>query len=336
MKPNRSITRWIVLLMATLALAACDAEIKVDTDTPVDTSGVAGDDSDTVVTGGGLGDGESSDGSKADGGTTSGNEPGDDGDGDTATGGTTPGGTTPGGATPASRNIRVLGPRPGERITNARFTLRGEARTFENTVAWRVRAADRSVLAEGFTTATGEMGVFSSFSTTVALERAYSGAATIEVYQNSAKDGTEIDKVTLPVTFAVASTDARNDISVFFTNAQRNPGAADCSRVFAAARSIASTSGIARAAVEELLRGPTAAERAQSFDSEIPAGTRLRDITIIDGVARADFSRELNTAAGSCRVTAVRAQIERTLRQFPSVRRVIISVEGNSAEALQP
>lgn len=332
MKRITQMLPWGLLASLLVLVAGCDADVKIDTDTPADSAADTSssyDGSDTVVTGGGLGtsDGDDSGGSQTDGGGST-TQPKPDDARDVS--------PTPGPSSTTSRNIRVLGPRPGERITQPRFTLRGEARTFENTVAYRLRASDRSVLAEGFTTATGEMGTFSPFSATVELLRSYTGDATLEVFQNSAKDGTEIDKVSFPVKIAVATTAGRSDVSVYFTNSQKNPGAVDCSRVFAAKRAIPSTSGIARAALEELLRGPTAAERAQSFDSEIPDGTRLRDITIANGVARADFSRELNSAAGSCRVTAVRAQIERTLRQFPSVRRVVISVEGNSAEALQP
>jgi len=40
--------------------------------------------------------------------------------------------------------------------------------------------------------------------------------------------------------------------------------------------------------------------------------------------------------AGSCRVGAIRAQIEETLKQFPTVQNVIISVNGNTENILEP
>ena len=40
--------------------------------------------------------------------------------------------------------------------------------------------------------------------------------------------------------------------------------------------------------------------------------------------------------AGSCRVLAIRAQIESTLKQFPSIKKVVISVNGRTGEVLQP
>jgi spore germination protein GerM len=39
---------------------------------------------------------------------------------------------------------------------------------------------------------------------------------------------------------------------------------------------------------------------------------------------------------GSCRVTAIRAQITQTLEQFSTIKNVIISVNGSVDEALQP
>ena len=123
---------------------------------------------------------------------------------------------------------------------------------------------------------------------------------------------------------------------MYFTSEQKNPGARDCNVVFAVTRTVASTSAIARATLEELLKGPSDDERKQGYASGSPQGTRLRDVVINNGTAEVDFSRELNTAAGSCLVTSIRAQIERTLTQFPTVRRVVISVDGNPSGVLQP
>ncbi|HZG65307.1 MAG TPA: GerMN domain-containing protein, partial [Herpetosiphonaceae bacterium] len=51
-------------------------------------------------------------------------------------------------------------------------------------------------------------------------------------------------------------------------------------------------------------------------------------LTITDGVATATFSEELRASGGgSERVRLIRLQVEQTLRQFPSVREVIIQIE---------
>ncbi|MEA2573450.1 MAG: hypothetical protein QOH93_748 [Chloroflexia bacterium] len=63
---------------------------------------------------------------------------------------------------------------------------------------------------------------------------------------------------------------------------------------------------------------------------------RLRKLTIVDGVATADFSKEMAAyGGGSARVNAIQEQITRTLKQFPSVKDVHILIDGQ-ADALQP
>jgi spore germination protein GerM len=69
-----------------------------------------------------------------------------------------------------------------------------------------------------------------------------------------------------------------------------------------------------------------------------PWGDRVmvRGVRIKDGIAYADFSKELYSyGGGSCRVEAIESAIENTLRQFPGVEEVKILVEGKEAE-LQP
>jgi spore germination protein GerM len=84
------------------------------------------------------------------------------------------------------------------------------------------------------------------------------------------------------------------------------------------------------------LAGPTAAEKQAGYVSSIPAGVRLNSIRVENGTAFADFSSELNQGGGSCLVTAIRAQIEKTLEQFSTVNKVEISVAGDTDDVLQP
>jgi hypothetical protein len=90
-------------------------------------------------------------------------------------------------------------------------------------------------------------------------------------------------------------------------------------------------------ALLSLLGGTTEAEEEVGFSTSLPDGVALLDFDVEKRVARVDFSAELDEVAGSCRVEAVRAQIERTLTQFPDIDEVVISVDGKDpAEALQP
>lgn len=103
-----------------------------------------------------------------------------------------------------------------------------------------------------------------------------------------------------------------------------------------AVREIPSTVAVGKAAIEELLKGPSAEEKALGLSSLIPKGTKLLGIDIKDGVAEADFSKELQKGvAGSARVLAIRGQIEKTLMQLDSVNKAVIMVEGRSEGVLQ-
>jgi len=84
----------------------------------------------------------------------------------------------------------------------------------------------------------------------------------------------------------------------------------------------------ARTILEKLLEGPTEQERE-----------RLNTIRIDDKTVFVDFSKELqNYGGGSLNAICIRGQIEKTLEQFPSIKEVVITVEGKGEEdgVLQP
>jgi hypothetical protein len=117
-------------------------------------------------------------------------------------------------------------------------------------------------------------------------------------------------------------------------------------------RNIPRTAAVGTAALEELLWGPPPLNLA-GFETAIPMpedvlnyhargsdwGPRvtLRELTIVDGVATADFSQELQAyGGGSLRVMLIRQQIEQTLRQFSTVQEVRIAIEGETEAVLEP
>jgi hypothetical protein len=116
-------------------------------------------------------------------------------------------------------------------------------------------------------------------------------------------------------------------------------------------RRVPRTPQIATAALNELLWGPgegdprygtalpTSSEVLGYSGREAGWGPRVRllRLTITDGVAQANFSKEIRAyGGGSARVALIRQQIETTLRQFPSVEEVVIAVEGQTEGVLQP
>ena len=102
-------------------------------------------------------------------------------------------------------------------------------------------------------------------------------------------------------------------------------------------RTVPRTAAVGTAAIEELLKGPTPAEKAEGLDNPIPQQARLRSLRIVDAVAYADFDESLQAqVGGSLRVAAIRNTITLTLLQFPTVKMVVISIEGRSEDILQP
>jgi spore germination protein GerM len=126
-------------------------------------------------------------------------------------------------------------------------------------------------------------------------------------------------------------------IQLFFSNSEQDPDALDCGAVFPVSRELPPNPSVARMALTELLKGPTAEESAQGFYSSINEGVRLQGLDIRDGVAIIDFDRTFAAeVAGSCQVEAIRAQVTQTLAQFPSVNSVVITVAGEISESFQP
>jgi len=101
-------------------------------------------------------------------------------------------------------------------------------------------------------------------------------------------------------------------------------------------RIIPYTVATARAAIEELLKGPLVTE-GEDLSTSINEGVELQSIEIEDGVARVDFNEKLEEGvAGSAWVIAIRNQIKGTLKQFDSIEEVIISINGEKEGILQP
>ena len=71
------------------------------------------------------------------------------------------------------------------------------------------------------------------------------------------------DSLKIPVAFG--TTKETSSVKVYFSSNALNPGAEDCSKVFPIERTIPKTEAIARAALEELLKGPTNKEAEREY-----------------------------------------------------------------------
>lgn len=111
----------------------------------------------------------------------------------------------------------------------------------------------------------------------------------------------------------------------------------DCAAVQASPRTLPRSPGVARAALQALLAGPTPEEQARGLRSPFSAATAglLKRVFITaDGTAWVDLADPGDAVPGassSCTAAEIDSQIRHTLRQFSSVKQVIVGIEGQGA-----
>lgn len=103
----------------------------------------------------------------------------------------------------ASANIIVTSPSPNQKV-GSKFKLTGQARVFENVFAFRLKnKRTNKIYAQAPTMTDGnEMGQFGNFNFEINYQNNSpdlkdNDGLILEVYQNSPKDGVEVDKVTI-------------------------------------------------------------------------------------------------------------------------------------------
>lgn len=209
------------------------------------------------------------------------------------------------------------------------FIVEGTGIAFENTINWRLLGGDGGKLLEGFVTADapdiGQAGAFEIRAFLIHPPRTTTG--TLEVLEYSAKDGSPTHVVKIPVRLPTATMKTK-----FFMPSGSDT---DCSEVVPVELDVTRSALPVETALRTLLAiGPTMSSRR----SAISPDTKLISLKVSGGTATVVFSRELESyGGGSCNVQAIRAQIEKTLTQFSSVNRVVISVEDKTPEeSLQP
>ena len=232
-------------------------------------------------------------------------------------------------------NVAVWSPKAGDEV-GLPIKIQGEARVFENIVNLRLKDKEGKILVEDIAVAQspdiGQFGLFEKEIKSLVLQPKDENII-LEAYWESPKDGSELDLVSVPLKLVPGGTSI---VKAFFNNNELDPEIS-CSKVFPVERIIPKTQAVGRAALEELLKGPTSPEKEKSFLTSINPGVKIQSLVIENGVAKADFDEQLEfQVGGSCRVSAIRAQITETLKQFPTVKTVVISINGRTEDILQP
>ncbi len=235
-------------------------------------------------------------------------------------------------------NIILVSPEPYSNISQD-FVLVGKARVFENTFNMQIvdYVTKEILLTDTIYANAPDMGQYGDFEKVIHLPDGNRQSVYVTLYDASAKDGSMQDALGFELYLRGAVKKGTKQIQVFFSNNKLDPEIS-CNKVFPVIRRVESVPAIARLAIEELLKGPEYSEKQQGYTTSIPSGTRIIKLFIDEnGLTKIDFSKELDeNIGGSCMVSAIRAQITETLKQFPAVKNVLITINGRSEDILQP
>ena len=124
-------------------------------------------------------------------------------------------------------------------------------------------------------------------------------------------------------------------LKLYFPNIRLSK--ADCSvPVYPTTRTVPKTNAVAKAALEQLFAGPTSDEKAKGFYSDFSEATKslLFSVNIKNKNAYVNLrdltgTSNIGNFTTSCGSSNFFGQVEKTLRQFPTVRKVFFAIEGD-------
>ena len=217
------------------------------------------------------------------------------------------------------------------------FTITGTAIAFEAQFAWRLEDANGEKIEEGsaYGASTPEEPIppFTIRSFILSVPKTSTG--TLVLFEYSAKDGEPIHVLRIPV--RLPRTPMAASWYQLAPSKAAEEGTDVCTTFEKTTETIVSTKAPIEASLQVLLKYATMS-LDEGMYTMIPRFTKLVSVKLEQGNLSLVFSSEFEGyGGGACNVASIREQIEKTAKQFPSVRNVIISVEGKTPEeTLQP
>lgn len=225
----------------------------------------------------------------------------------------------------------------GNPILVNQFILNGLTFVFENSFLWRVKDGNGEMVAGGMAQADsqdiGIPGPYRIKGFFEILPQTKDGL--LEIYYGSFKDGSDVILLSVPVVFGQMQT---KEVEVYFNNVKKDPNMLDCSKVYAVKRLAVVADPMEDAIMHELLLGPTVAEKDEGYVTALPDYVNHPKVYWTDDGLVMNFDDSLQSGvAGSCRVSAIRAQIENTMGKIcTSTEACYLLVDGRQEDILQP
>lgn len=240
--------------------------------------------------------------------------------------------------------IRISSPFANATITD-KFQAKGEARGtwfFEASFPIKVFDANGELLGTSVAQAEGEWMTesFVPFSATLSFSPPSTETGTIVFLKDNPSGLPEHDdSVRVPVKFDISKNPKRKVLLYYYDGSKDTDeqGNIECSEkgLVAVERTMPVTMSPIQNTLKLLLLGEiTDEEKARGITTQFPLeGVSISDISFVDGKLVLTFSDpNAKTSGGACRVGILRAQIEKTVKQFETVK----SVELKPDEAFQP
>ncbi len=227
--------------------------------------------------------------------------------------------------------IVLITPEPGATVTSP-LILEGFADVPEDFVAWRIKDASGSERMSGAVDVVSEQEGFGRFHADIFLPALAELGFTLDVFAFETTKGEEEFLQTIPLKLLTTQTSSFN---IFFQNDRLNSTRV-CDTVFPVSRTVAQTSAVGRAALTELLRGPTKEEQAEGYRIGLPENFEINSLIISGGVASVDLPSAIVQTLGPCLQKRLYEQLTNTLDGVPSVKEVRVILDSDQGREFRP
>lgn len=227
--------------------------------------------------------------------------------------------------------IVLVTPEPSATVTSP-LILEGFADVPEDFVAWRIKDATGVERMRSTVSVTSEQEGFGRFHADLFLPALTAQDFTLDIF---AFDTTKREELFLQTISLKLLTTQTSDLNIFFQNDRLNNTQA-CDIVFPVLRTVAQTSAVGRAALIELLRGPTEEEETEGYRIGLPESFEISSLIISGGVATVDLSSVIVQTLSLCVQKHVYSQITNTLDRVPNVEEVRIILDSDPNQEFKP
>lgn len=217
--------------------------------------------------------------------------------------------------------IFIISPEAGSTITSP-IIIDGFVNLATDKIYWQIKNPQDEIKSSGVRKIITETKKFFPLRLEIFLPALKTNDFSLKIFSKNPFTEIEENLVILPLNLLSINS---SQFKVFFAN-DRLDNPASCQSVFPVDRTVAETSATGRAALLEILNGPTEIERYEGYRSGLPYGTTINSFVVSGGVATVTVSSELKKLS-SCEEKRAEEQIRQTLLQIGAVKEVVIRNE---------